>query len=242
MIAVEGTQTGNLADPCCQFLRRNPRLRLDQHAAEHLALGLGILESAIVGREDIRLGEEASVVMAEGDHLGALIIDLEGGPDIDLDPLLAELVDADLIDDHGIGKAQVLDATLCDFHGPADEGRGVEAGELDILEGAVSQSCLLDAEIEGDGPFHARDAADARHLDLTERYQLVDLFHLRVEDPDLRADIAHGCGGPEHQSAEDGSLLGHEQRTKGQPDHEHHVLRAVAKKHEECDAEHKKDD
>ena len=76
--------------------------------------------------------------MADGDDFGAFVVDLEGGPDIDVDALFAVFLDADLINDHGIGEAQVLDAPLEDFHRPADEGCGVEARQLDILEGTVA--------------------------------------------------------------------------------------------------------
>ena len=107
------------------------------------------------------------------------------------------------------------------------------------MKGSVAQSGLFDADIERDCPLDAGYPANPCYLDFAQWDHLIHLFYLCVEDPDLGSNVTDRGRGPEHETTENRSLLGHQERAKGQPHDQHHVLRPIPEEHQEGDTEHK---
>src|SRR5262249_56202608 len=81
---------------------------------------------------------------------------------------------ADLIEDDGVGAAEVLDPAEEHVLGGADEGVVVEALEDDLLEAAVAEVGAADAAAPADGPGDAGGGADRAQLVVGQRLAGVD--------------------------------------------------------------------
>ena len=168
-----------------------------------LAGGLGIFQRAVVGRVNVRLAEKTPAHSANADHPGGLVVDLKGRPQLDFDAFAAEFFHRDLIDHHGVGQSQIIDAACRHVHWPAGERACVEADDLHILKRTIAEARLLDADVEWHSPCHALHTAHAIDFDLPHRDDLVGLLDFGIHHPHRGADVSHRCGRPHHQPAED---------------------------------------
>ena len=144
-----------------------------------------------------------------------------------------------VVDDDGVLAAQVGEAALDHDGRPADQGRVVEAQQVDGLEVAVLEARLQEPLVERHGPVDAGDAAHPEELGVLHRLDVVDELDLGVHDPDVGlGQIGDDAVGAGHQAGEDRGLLGDEEGREGEPHDDAQVLAAIAHEHFQGDAVH----
>ena len=111
---------------------------------------------------------------------------------------------AGIVDDHGVGLAEVGDRAQEDAGRSTDEGGIVEAQQDHLLVGALLESGPGDPLVEPHRPVHSRHALHAEELRVGKRLDVVDELDVGIHDPDARpldvADLAHR---ERHEPAED---------------------------------------
>ena len=192
-----------------------PRLALDQHERDHPAVGRHEQGGLAVTGVDDRLGLKCLRGAEDADDHGPAVVHLQhlagverlAGPHV---------MEAGLVHDDGVGLLQV--AQPADDHvvgGPGQAGV-VHAEQVDRLEVAVGRAGPRPALVKIDGPGDTRHAADAVNIVVGDGLDVVDVADAGVHDPDVGpGGVADAAGGPEHDAAEGGALLGDQQRGEG---------------------------
>ena len=90
----------------------------------------------------------------------------------------------------------------------------------------------VELDIYGGYKFSAGDVG------VEEGVGFVDLLDLFFDDPDGSGDVFEGGGGPAHEAAEDGGLLGHEEGGEDETRDEHEILAGISEEHFESEAKH----
>ena len=111
---------------------------------------------------------------------------------------------AGIVDDHGVGLAEVSDRAHEDAGRGADERRIIEAQQDHLLVGALLEPGPGDALVEPHRPVHPRHALHAEELRVGERLDVVDELDVGIHHPDARPlDVANLAHGERHEPAED---------------------------------------
>jgi hypothetical protein len=164
-----------------------------------------------------------------------MIVELERFTDLHV----VELGPGALLDDDGIGNAQILDFALDHFRGPADERVAVDAQKLARLELAVRQLDRGAGREERLSPGDARDRPHAQQRLLIERPNLADVARVRVGDPELGlGDVLQKARGAQQQPEKDRALLRDQQHGERQPQPQSEELGLVAEQHLQPDPQH----
>ena len=212
--------------------------RLGDDEGQQLALLRGEHGGAGVGGVDDRIGLEGGRDLADAHDIDAVVVELQGVAHLERDAGAVRGFSCQLalrthhIHDDAVAAAEVGELAGDHLRRAADESLVIQADGNAGLKGAIVQAGAEGAFVERHGPVHTGDATHLEHLGFLQGLDVVNVLHLRIDDPDVRhGDVCEEAEGAGHDTGKDGRLLGDEQRGKGEPDDDANVFGAVANEH-----------
>ncbi len=210
-------------------------LRLDQHIADPLAPGGGVLHGVIKRRVQHRVGLKALLRPAEPDDHRTPIVQLERVADL----RVVELRPRRFLDHDRVGAAQVVEAALDHLRRTPDQARPRKPDQLAPLEAPVGHLDVAETVEERLGPPHARHAPHPIQGTILQRAILGRPLRVRVQHPQVGLpDVLQRARRPHQQPKEERRLLIDEQRREGQPEHQGQVLRPIPEQHLDRHVQH----
>ena len=185
-----------------------------------------------------RIGLESLRDPADADDDRPVVVDLHFIAHLERDSLpagqnVSQLSrGASLIHDHPAALPEVPQISCHHARRAAHERFVVQTDDDAGLVGAIGSTHRERSFVERHRPLNPFHAAHAQNHCVPHRTDVVDVFHLRIDNPDVRkADVREKAESARHDPRKNTQLLRDQERGKGQSDDDADVFRPIAEQH-----------